>query len=470
MVRATIVIGTLLLVGLPSFETGDVGPDVEVGFGKASITPDLDRHVVWMAGYGNDRRATGVHDSLWARAVVLSEGATKLALVSVDLVGLQRPAVMQVRARLPGYRHVLVASTHNHEGPDVIGLWGPSRLESGVDPAYVEFVVDRIVEAVQAAEATVTPARAEYGTAEAPELLHDPRLPLVKDSVLRAVRFTALDGTPLGLLLQFSNHPESLGPDNTLVTADFPHYTIAALEARHGVPVAYFTGAIGGLMTNPPEFTVPDGAVVEAGTFAFAEAYGEAVARAFDEALAAAQPVTLSPLTASAAPVFVPLANPGYRQGRALGVLLREAFAWIGRADSAGERLPDEQVEGDIALETEVAYLRAGDLHIAGIPGELYPELVYGQYQSPVEPNADFPDAPTEPPVMASLPGRKALIVGLANDEVGYIIPKRQWDDVAPFAYGRDEKQYGEVNSVGPEVAPILMQALERRVRHAARQ
>ena len=465
MVGWTMMVGASLLAGMASQQPGVV----EVGFGKADITPDLTRHTVWMAGYGNNRKATGVHDRLWARAVVLREGASKLALVSVDLVGLQRPAVMTIRARLPGYLHILVASTHNHEGPDVIGLWGPSERQSGVDPTYVEFVVEQIVEAVQAAEGTLTPARAAYGTAEAPELLLDSRLPLVKDPVLRAIRFTAVDGKPLGLLLQFSDHPESLGPQNTLITADFPHYTIRALEARYGVPVVYFSGAVGGLMTNPPEFRAPNGTIQKEGTFAFAEAYGEAIARVFDQALAAAEPLPLSPLAARAAPVFIPLANPGYRQGRAIGVLSRQAFDWIGRADSAGAPLPASQVEGAIALETEVAYVRAGDLHIAGIPGELYPELVYGEYQSPAEPNADFPDAPTEPPVMATLPGKNVLIIGLANDEVGYIIPRRQWDDVAPFAYGRTEQQYGEVNSVGPEVAPILMKALRDRVRQASR-
>ena len=171
MFRFTVIVGGLLVTGMHSSGAADV----EVGFGKADITPDLGRHAVWMAGYGNNRRATGVHDSLWARAVVLREGASKLALVSVDLVGIQRPAVIEVRERLPGYEHILVASTHNHEGPDVIGLWGPSQLESGVDSAYVEFVVEQIVAAVKAAEATLTPAWAAYGTTEAPELLLDSR-------------------------------------------------------------------------------------------------------------------------------------------------------------------------------------------------------------------------------------------------------------------------------------------------------
>jgi hypothetical protein len=460
-----------MVLGGMSLATGLLLPHadrVEVGFGKADISPDLDRHVAWMAGYRNNLRATGVHDPLWARAVVLREGTTLVALVSVDLVGLQRPAVLEVRARLPEYEHVMVASTHTHEGPDVIGLWGPSEAESGVDTAYVAFVVDRIVDAVRSAESTLTAARAEYGTAEGPGLILDSRLPIVRDSILRAVRFVDPAGEPLGLLLQFSNHPESLGPNNPLITADFPYYTIAALEDRYGVPVAYFSGAVGGLMTNPPEFAAPDGAVLESGTFEFAEAYGEAVAAVFDEALAGAEPIALSPIVTSAAPVLIPMTNPGYRLGRALGVLTRDAFTWTGRPDSAGVPVPAQQTEGDIAIETEVAYVRLGDLHIAGIPGEVYPELIYGAYQSPPEPNADFPDAPTEPTLVGMLPGPAFMVFGLANDEVGYIIPKRQWDEVAPYAYDLDGGQYGERNSVGAEVAPILMQTLEALVQRAS--
>ena len=42
-----------------------------------------------------------------------------------------------------------------------------------------------------------------------------------------------------------------MGPDNTLITADFPATTIARLQERLQCPVAYFTGAIGGLMAPP---------------------------------------------------------------------------------------------------------------------------------------------------------------------------------------------------------------------------
>ncbi len=456
------VVGTLLLAGTT------VVADVSVGFGKTDITPDLSKHTAWLAGYGNNRKATGVHDPLWSRAVVLRDGDRKVALVSVDLVGLQRPTVMAIRDKLPGYAHVLVSSTHNHEAPDVIGLWGPSPRESGVDPSYLAFVVDRVVASVKEAEGGAAPAKATYGTAEDGDLLKDARMPIVKDPVLRVVRFEKSDGgQPIGLLVQWNCHPESLGSRNTLVTADFPYATVRALEAKHKVPVAYFTGAVGGLMTNPGEHRKADGTVVKDSTFEFADAFGEAVAHLTDKALEKTEAVGLAPFVVSTAPVLIPLANPGYRQGRAIGVLPRQAFLW--KRDGAGPPEPagPTQVDGDIALQTEVSYLRLGDLHIAAIPGELYPELVYGHYQEPVDPNVDFPDAPLEPPVMTSLPGKAKLLFGLASDEVGYIIPKRQWDDKAPFAYGRKEKQYGEVNSVGPEVAPLLMKALQERVREA---
>ena len=149
-------------------------------------------------------------------------------------------------------------------------------------------------------------------------------------------------------------------------------------------------------------------------------------------------------------------------------MLERPVFEWTGQRDVVGAAVPRDRIEGELALETEVAYLRLGQLHVAAIPGELYPELVYGEFQEPADPGADFRDAPLERPVMKSLPGDKVLLIGLANDEVGYIVPKRQWDEKPPYCYGRNGPQYGEVNSVGPETAGMLTEALADRVRAAA--
>src|SRR5688500_10228042 len=90
---------------------------LQVGFAETDITPDVSSKPIWIAGYGHGRRATGVHDPLMSRAVVLEHGGQRVALVAVDLVGLQYPEVKRIRAKLKDFHYVLVASTHNHEGP-----------------------------------------------------------------------------------------------------------------------------------------------------------------------------------------------------------------------------------------------------------------------------------------------------------------------------------------------------------------
>ena len=112
---------------------------------------------------------------------------------------------------------------------------------------------------------------------------------------------------------------------------------------------------------------------------------------------------------------------------------------------------------GNIGTDLMIKMLRLSDgLEVAVIPGEIYPELVLGKVQDPADPGADFPDTPAEPAIYAQLKGKHRMIVGLGNDEIGYMVPKRQWDLNAPYCYGLKKAQYGEENSVGPECAPVI--------------
>jgi hypothetical protein len=52
--------------------------------------------------------------------------------------------------------------------------------------------------------------------------------------------------------------------------------------------------------------------------------------------------------------------------------------------------------------------------------------------------------------------GAVNMVFNLANDEVGYIIPRSQWDTEPPFTYGRERALYGEENSGGPGVAEVI--------------
>src|SRR4051812_28073071 len=195
-------------------------PALTVGFASADVTPDVGRKPVFLAGFGQNRPDTKVHDPILVRAVVLSDGKEKVALASVDVVGLFLPTVERVRAKLPGFRYVLVSATHNHEGPDTLGLWGKSPFQSGTDPDYLERVVDGIVTAVKAADAAGVRAAARVGPATAPELLVDNGEPVVKLDTLVTVRFEEpATGKPVGVLVQWNCHPETLDSKNTEVSA-----------------------------------------------------------------------------------------------------------------------------------------------------------------------------------------------------------------------------------------------------------
>ncbi len=436
-----------------------------VGIAETNITPKLGARPVFMAGFGQNRKATGVHDPLMARAIVFKHGGKSIALVSVDLVGFFNPAVRSVRRQLPGFDYVCVSSTHNHEGPDTLGLWGPSPFTSGVDPEYMKHVEAQVVAAVRAAAAAARPARARIGTARAPELLHDGREPYVKHDELVAVQFLdpAADKVT-GLLVQWNCHPETLDSKNTQLSADFVGPTVVSLKKQYGCPVIYLTGTVGGLMTSLHVPLKDDaGKPLADGTVAKTTRYGEEVARLAVKALSEAKPVRLTPLEARGKDVFMPLDNRLYQVGRQLGVLPREAFTWDG-GPTHGTPTDDKTPGKRLAMRTEVGWLRLGELEAALIPGEIYPELVLDKVQDPPDPGADFPNAPVEPGIYKQLQGPYRMLIGLANDEVGYIIPKRQWDEKPPFCYGRSKMQYGEVNSVGPETAPILCNAFKELV------
>lgn len=450
--RPLLSFAVLLLVALP-LSAGEF----TVGFGETDITPVIGKKPVFLAGFGQDRKALKVHDPIMVRAVVLADGDNKIALVTVDVVGLFLPTVERVREKLAGFKYVLVAATHNHEGPDTLGLWGPTPLQSGVDPDYLKKLESGCVDAVKAADAARKPAVARIGAASDPSLIRDSRQPIVLHDELVAIRFEdPKTQKPVGVLVQWNNHPEVLDSKNTEITADFPYYVVKHLQESQKCPVAYFTGTVGGLMTTL-RLSVKDanGKELADGTFAKSEQYGKLVGQLAEKALKDAVPVALAPFDIRARQILVPIENKLYHLAHQFGTLDRTMYSWDG-SPTPKEFKPTKDVTKPIAVKTEVGYLKLGDLEVAVIPGEIYPELVLGKVQDPVDPGADFPDAPIEPAIYSQLKGKHKMLIGLGNDEIGYIVPKRQWDVKAPFCYGLKKAQYGEENSVGTEAAPII--------------
>ena len=90
---------------------------MKVGFAQSIITPSLD-HPVFLAGFGNNRRAESVHDELFARALSISDGQTTLVLCALDLIGFFRSDVYEViqNVKRPDVK-IVIASTHTTMDP-----------------------------------------------------------------------------------------------------------------------------------------------------------------------------------------------------------------------------------------------------------------------------------------------------------------------------------------------------------------
>lgn len=439
---------------------------LRVGFSSRDVTPKIAKEKpVFMAGFGQNRKATGVNDPIMVRTVVLTHGKTKIALVSVDVVGLFNEVSQAVRKELPEFAHVTISSTHNHEGPDTIGLWGASPFTSGIDPEYMKLVRENIVRSIKEADEAKQVAQAEIAKINAPELLRDNREPYVKHDELVVLRFRDEKQKAIGLVVQWNCHPETLDSKNTLLSADYVNWTVAELAKTQKCPVAYFTGTVGGLMTSlRVEVKGPNGELLQDGTIEKTAEFGRLVARKAEKALETAAPIVLTPFEVKLQALLIPMENKAYQLGWQLGVLKRKAYLWKGDPYQT-DPVEATDIEKPIATQSEIGYLKLGELEVAIIPGEIYPELVLDKIQDPADPAADFPKAEKEPSIYGQLVSKHRMIIGLGNDELGYFIPKRQWDQEPPFCYNRKQAQYGEINSIGPEAAPIICNGFRKLVK-----
>jgi len=437
---------------------------LRAGFGRRDITPDVTNPArpVWMAGFDQGRSATNVHDALSAVAAVVDDGHHRIAIVAIDSIGMFNDDVITLRQSLPAdlkLDYVTLCSTHNHSTPDLMGLWGPDILHSGIDPEYRDRVIRdagvAIVDAVKALQPVRLTAH-EITTLPA-GLVTDTRKPEVYDSDLRVLHFvSATDGRTVGSIVGWGNHPETPWADNRDLTADFPGVIRESLEkgivyngetkvpGLGGIHV-FVNGAVGGLMTTHPSVTVHDpflGTDFKTPSHDKTRALGNSLtAKILARIATNTLPATATaPIGIEARTLELPLANRGFMVAGFLGLL-------------------DRGHSGFLRMRTEVALLRIGDTSIACVPGEVYPEIVNGGVVR--TPGGDFDMEPLEVPAVRDLmPGRVKFIFGLANDEIGYIIPKSEWDTQAPFNYGAKGAPYGEINSAGPETARILHTAL----------
>jgi hypothetical protein len=436
--------------GDAKYDPGD-GDTFTDGNGNGTFDP------VWIAGFGNKRAANGIHDDLWARSMVIDDSKTRLAIVVLDVIGFMNNEVIDVRNSIPpdaGVTYTIIVSTHTHEGPDLLGLWGKSPLKSGVDKEYIEYVKSQIVKAVETAVKNMRPAILEISEdmTGANSLVKDTRMPEIFDPGLRIIKAVDKEnGNTLGSLIAWADHPETLWGKNLLITSDFPHFVREGVEkgvfnggvqvkSGTGGVVIYVNGAIGGLMTTHPTLAVIDpftGEEFKEPTFKKAEVQGKQLALLALGAMGnPLDKIDSAGISLVVRTLSLPIDNKLFKLGTMLGLFERGTCGWM-------------------KMRSELSVFKLGPVSFATLPGEVYPEIVNGGIEAPE--GRDFPVDPVEvPPIRELMTGRYKFIFGLANDEIGYIIPRSAWDEKAPYTYGRDDSPYGEENSLGPETAYIL--------------
>ena len=224
---------------------------VEVGFGKASVTPPLGTP---LAGYGDrhGKPSVGVHDSLFARAFAIKAGNQEFVMVSGDFLLVPIQLADSVMARIEPVlgltrEQILFSATHTHSGP---GAWGDTWLEGKFagkyDPKILRFLADQLSEAIVQAHNDLIPGEVGWDSFHAPALIRN-RLVGKKGWTNDRATFTVFkqDDGDEGVLVSFGAHATVLPAENRLISADYPGYLERKLERKLTGVCAFFAGGVG---------------------------------------------------------------------------------------------------------------------------------------------------------------------------------------------------------------------------------
>lgn len=424
-----------------------------VGFGKCEILPDPDsREPLYIAGYNQALEVTGVLDYCQARAVWLDVGGEGILLIGIDCVAIDSGTVDEIRARLsdvPNVSYINVYSTHTHAGPDTLGLWG-SIGKNGKNTDYMKALVDAAEKAARDAAGTKKPGSLFFGFARTKNMYRDSRTPYVYDENLYHIRFQPEDGSGGVRMFFYGAHAESLRGANTYLSRDFPGRLVDGVYEQTNDSGIFMPGAIGGLIMTK-EFV--------ADTTKDAVRNLEITSEKLIEYALSITPDMETPIPAEmrfhSESFSIPLDNPVFVTYKFLGILNNHAEKGTGATG--------------YNVRTELCLLKLGDILIALIPGEIFPELVLGEQYARTVADAVNPEPLKD--IAAKYGYETLLIIGLANDELGYIVPPSDFllNEKLPYIErtrdGRGEDHYEETNSVGPECAVKIAEAFENALK-----
>lgn len=411
---------------------------MQAGLAQIEITPPVGTP---LTGYiARAGVSTGVLDPLYAKALVLEDGAQQVALLACDLLGLRLPYVQSVRAAIRAAtgipaEHILIACSHTHAGPATLFL----QDCGAVDESYLRTLREKLVEVTANAVANLRPGRFAIGHGKVTEGIHNRRQPGdVIDPDLGVLRINDEQGQTLGVVLNYACHPTCLTGENRLFSAEYCGYASAAVERATGAVTLFLTAAIGDV--GPVARGLP-----------VLEQIGATVAEETLRVLNTLHPAPWQGLSVANQTLVLPLQPlPTVAQMEA------EVARWQQTAAVADTPLLPAHPMIPVAMRhwsertlaelrtgiapqtvtTAVQAIRVGDLVLVSAPGELFVELGLA--------------------VKAQAGTRHVFVAGFGNDNIGYI-PTRRAYPLGGYEVNEAYKYYGYPAALVPEAGEQYM-------------
>ncbi len=220
--------------------------ELSAGTAKVDITPQTP---IPMSGYGSRKDPfTGVHDEIYSRVVVFSDGENKAAIIAADIIGFSHEFWEKFTERLERetgieQQFIMLAPAHNHGGP-VTRVY--NRTSSPEVLAYVDELEEKMTGAVKEAIDNMKPVLIGGGKGEClmninrrafhPEdgiaLGRNPYGPC--DHEVGVIRVDDTDGNIVSLLFNWPCHGTVTGPKNYQITGDWPGAASRYIETELG--------------------------------------------------------------------------------------------------------------------------------------------------------------------------------------------------------------------------------------------
>jgi hypothetical protein len=230
--------------------------ELRAGVARVDMTPPLELNCP-LGGYGErmNRPAEGIHDRIYAKALVLSDGQRKFALVTADMLGFPpavKPALVAMLAK-DGWsaEQILLLPSHSHTSIEMNAI-NPANTfavpQIGIFSQRVyDFVMERLANVIRQADKQLTQVTVGTSRLELEHWNRNRRGNSVTDKDLTLTRIDRVAGGPLAVLVNFTAHPTFMSPQDMWFSGDWPGHLQRTLESLigEGATAMYYNGAEG---------------------------------------------------------------------------------------------------------------------------------------------------------------------------------------------------------------------------------